>query len=253
MISLEETDGIAVLTLQNPPANALDPEFMEAIIGGLEKVESSDARALIVTGEGIAFSAGADLFRVFDAKREDLAYGIKTMSNLFSSLFLFPKPTVAAVNGHAIAGGSVLTCACDYRVAAEGDYRLGFSELAVGVPFPRWALEILRFGVGWKHVRDLALMARTISVEQSLAMGLIDEIVPPGELLDRAKRHATRLARVPAGTYQVTKSALLAPAVARVKALGEEHDDKVIDLWASEEVQLAIREFLKRTIGKDKR
>jgi enoyl-CoA hydratase/carnithine racemase len=253
MISMDETDGIALLTLRNPPANALDPEFMEAIISGLDEIEASDARALIVTGEGSVFSAGADLFRVFDATRDDLAYGIKTMSNLFSRLFLFPKPTVAAVNGHAIAGGSVLTCACDYRIAAAGDAKLGFSELAVGVPFPAWALEILRFGVGWKHVRDLALMARTVTVEEALVMGIVDEVVPSEELMDKATRAAKRLARVPTGTYRVTKSALLAPAVERVKALGEEHDNKVVDLWASEEVQLAIRGFLKRTIGKDSR
>ena len=253
MISLKSEEQIATLTLQNPPANALDPEFMEAIIGGLDEVESSDARALIVTGEGIAFSAGADLFRVLEADRDGIAYGVRTMSILFSRLFLFRKPTVVAVNGHAIAGGSVLTCACDYRVAAEGEYRLGFSELAVGVPFPRWALEILRFGSGWKHARDLALMARTFSVRQALSMGLVDEVVAADELMETAQRAAKRLARVPAGTYEVTKGALLAPAVDRVNKLGEEHDEKVIDLWASEEVQLAIRAFLKKTIGTDTR
>lgn len=253
MISLSTEDQIAVLTMQNPPANALDPAFMEEIIGELDVVEKSDARAVIVTGEGIAFSAGADLFAVLEATREQIVGGIETMSNLFARLFTFPKPTVAAVNGHAIAGGSVLTCACDYRIAAEGDYRLGFSELAVGVPFPRWALEILRFGSGWKHARDLALTARTISVEQALAMGVVDEIVPAAELMDRATRAAQRLARVPAGTYQVTKRALIAPAIRNVELLGKEHDSAVVDLWASEEVHLAIRAFLKKTIGKASR
>jgi enoyl-CoA hydratase len=253
MISLKTEDQITTLTLQNPPANALDPEFMEAIIGGIDEFERSDARALILTGEGITFSAGADLFRVLDATRDDVAYGVRTMSTLFSRLFLSPKPTVAAVNGHAIAGGSVLTCACDYRIAAEGDYRLGFSELAVGVPFPAWALEILRFGSGWKHARDLALMARTISVSQAHSMGLVDEVVPADKLMETAQRAAKRLARVPAGTYELTKGALLAPAVERVKALGDEHDERCIDLWATEEVHTAIRAFLKKTIGKDSR
>jgi enoyl-CoA hydratase len=253
MIDLSKQDGLAVLTLKNPPANALDPEFMEAILGGLEDVESSDARALILTGEGIAFSAGADLFRVLDAKRDDIEHGVTTMSNLFSRLFRFPKPTVAAVNGHAIAGGSVITCACDYRIAAQGEYRLGFSELAVGVPFPAWALEILRFAVGASHVRDLTLMARTVSVDESLRTGIVDEVVPPDKLMETAERAARRLARVPAETYGLTKGALLAPAVERVRELGEEHDRKVVDLWATEEVHEAIREFLRKTIGKDTR
>jgi len=253
MVTLSVENNIAVLTLSHPPANAFDPEFMEAILGGLDEVESSEARALVVTGERNVFSAGADLFSVLEAKRDDIARGVETMSTLFSRLFRFPKPTVAAVNGHAIAGGSVLTCACDYRVAAEGDYRLGFSELAVGVPFPAWALEILRFGVGWKHARDLTLMARTVSVDQALAMGIVDEVVKPEELMERATRAAQRLARVPSGSYAVTKRALIAPAVERVERLGEEHERQVVDLWASPEVHEAIREFLKRTIGKDTR
>jgi len=199
------------------------------------------------------FSAGADLFGVLDAERDDIAAGVRTMSRLFARLFTLPRPTVAAVNGHAIAGGSVMTCACDYRIAAAGDHRLGFSELAVGVPFPAWALEILRFGVGWKNVRDLALMARTVSVDEARAMGIVDEVVPPEELMEKAMRSAQRLARVPAGTYAVTKRALIAPALARVEALGEAHDREVVDLWASAEVHAAIREFLERTIGKSSR
>lgn len=250
MIDLSREGEIAILRLNNPPVNALGPEFMEAVIGGIDDVESSDARALVVTGEGNAFSAGADLFRVLDASRDDIAGGIATMSRMFERLFRSPKPTVAALNGHAIAGGAVLACCCDYRLSSEGPYRIGFSELAVGVPFPRWALEILRFAVGAAHVRNLTLVARTFSPDEAMRTGVIDEIVPAGDLMDRALAAAKRLARVPAATYALTKSALLAPVVARVERLGAEHDEKAVDLWASDEVQAAIRGFLERTVGK---
>lgn len=250
MIDLTRDGELTILRLANPPVNALGPEFMEAIIAGLDNAEESDARALIVTGDGVAFSAGADLFRVRDAAAEDIAGGIATMSHMFERLFRFSKPTVAAVNGHAIAGGAVLTCACDYRVASEGAHRIGFSELAVGVPFPRWALEILRFAIGSQHVRDLALVARTFSVDEAVRTGMIDEVVPAGELMDRAAATARRLARVPSETYALTKAALLAPAVDRVERLGRKHDDQCARLWASDEVQDAIRAFLERTVGK---
>lgn len=250
MIDISRDEEIAVLRLDNPPVNALDPSFMTEIIGGLDEVAASDARALVVTGEGIAFSAGADLFLVFDAAIDDLRAGIETMSRMFERLFRFPKPTVAAVNGHAIAGGTVLTCACDYRVASAGDAKIGFSELAVGVPFPRWALEILRFAVGAQHVRNLALNARNYSVEDALAMGIVDEIAPGDDLMTRATAVARRLARVPAETYALTKAALLAPAIANVERLGERHDEDVVRLWASAPVQNAIKVFLERTVGK---
>jgi enoyl-CoA hydratase len=250
MIDLTRDDELAILRLTNPLVNALGPEFMEAIIAGLDDVETSDARAVIVTGDGVAFSAGADLFRVLDAAREDIAGGIHTMSRMFERVFRFPKPTVAAVNGHAIAGGAVLTCACDYRVAAAGDAKIGFSELAVGVPFPRWALEILRFGVGSQHARNLALSARNYSPDEALAMGMIDEVAPADELMERAARAARRLARVPSKTYALTKAALIAPAVENVQRLGPEHDEACVELWASGDVQDAIRGFLERTVGK---
>jgi len=250
MIELTRDDELAILTLKNPPVNALSPDFMEAIIAGIDEAEASDARALIVTGDGIAFSAGANLFLVLDAKAEDIAAGIVTMSHMFERLFRCAKPTVAAVNGHAIAGGAVLTCACDYRVAAAGDAKIGFSELAVGVPFPRWALEILRFAIGSQHVRDLALSARNYSTDEALAMGAIDEVCTANELMERAARAARRLARVPRKTYALTKAALLAPAVENVERLGPEHDEACVALWASAEVQEAIRRFLDRTVGK---
>ena len=250
MIDITRDDEIAILRWSNPPVNALGPEFMEEIVAGIGEVETSDARALIVTGDGIAFSAGADLFRVFDATRNELAGGIETMSRLFERLFRFQKPTVAAVNGHAIAGGAVLTCACDYRLSSDGSHRIGFSEVAVGVPFPRWALEFLRFAVGSEHVRNLALVARTYSVDEAVRTGMIDEVVPAAELLERATGTARRLARVPADTYLLTKGALLLPVIQRVERLGDEHDREVVDMWASPEVQESIREFLERTVGK---
>ncbi len=250
MINLTRDDEIAILRFAHPPVNALGPEFMEEIIGGLDDVEASDARAVIITGDGVAFSAGADLFRVLDATSEDIAGGVGTMSRMFERLFRFPRPTVAAVNGHAIAGGAVMACACDYRVTSRGAHRIGFSELAVGVPFPRWALEVLRFAVGSQHVRNLALAARTYSADEAVRMGMIDEVVPEANLMERATAAARRLARVPSETYALTKRALIAPAIGRVERLGEEHDREVVRLWASEQVQDAIRAFLERTVGK---
>jgi enoyl-CoA hydratase len=247
------SNEIATLTLSHPPANALDLEFMQTILADLDEAEASDARALIVTGEKNVFSAGADLFRVLDEGADYIERAGATMSSVFERLFRFPKPTVAAVNGHAIAGGSVIACACDYRIASTGEARFGFSELAVGVPFPMWALEILRFAVGNQHLRNLTFMARTVMFGEALELGIVDEVVPPEELMQRANGAATRLARVPAETYQLTKEALIGPAVERAERLGPEHDREVAFLWSSEPVHTAIREFLKRTVGKDSR
>lgn len=253
MTTLSTQGDISTLTLSHPPANALDLEFMQEILRGIDEAETSDARALIVTGERNVFSAGADLFRVLEEGRDYIERAGATMSEVFRRLFVFPKPTVAAINGHAIAGGSVIACACDYRIAAAGDHRIGFSELAVGVPFPAWALEIVRFAVGSRSVRELTLMARTMPPEEGMRLGIVDDVVPADRLKDTAERAARRLARVPAGTYQLTKGALLAPVVERVTRIADEHDREVADMWSSPEVHEAIRDFLRKTVGKDKR
>jgi enoyl-CoA hydratase len=247
-----EEAGIAVVRFAHPPANALDMEFLAAIVRTLDEIESSDARAMIVTGNGSVFSAGADLFRILEEGRDYIDLAGPLASAAFARMVTFPRPTVAAVNGHAIAGGCVLACACDYRVAAAGDVRIGLAELAVGVPFPIWALETVRLAVGSDRMRGLILGARTLGVEDAKDAGFVDEVVPVEELMERARAAAKRLARVPPDTYELTKRAILAPMVERAER-ATALDEEGADLWASEEVRESIRSFLRRTLGTDTR
>src|SRR5437879_5137950 len=132
------------MRLNAPPVNALDREVLLEITATLRAIEATDARAVVLTGSGSAFSAGADLFRVLNEGDEYLRTSLAALTEAFGTLFQFPLPVVAAVNGHAIAGGAVLVCASDHRISAAGNHKIGFAELRVGVPFPAWALESAR-------------------------------------------------------------------------------------------------------------
>src|SRR4029077_2617237 len=123
------------MRLNAPPVNALDREVLLAITATLHEIEASDARAVVLTGAGSAFSAGADLFRVLNEGDDYLRTSLAALTEAFGTLFQFPRPVIAAVNGHAIAGGAVLVCSSDHRIAASGDHKIGFAELRVGVPF----------------------------------------------------------------------------------------------------------------------
>ena len=145
MIHREDRNDIAVLRMEHGKANAVDTDLFTDVGAALDAVESSNARALVLTGTGSMFSAGVDLFRVLKGGAPYLAEFLPLLSTIVRRLFTFPRPIVAAVNGHAIAGGCVMAAACDRRIMNRDKGKIGVTELLVGVPFPADALEALRF------------------------------------------------------------------------------------------------------------
>ena len=252
MIETEVQGDIAVARLNSPPVNALDREVLLAITAAFRELEASDARAVVLTGTGPAFSAGADLFRVLNEGEDYLTTSLAALSEAFETVFRFPRPVVAAVNGHAIAGGAVLVCASDHRITAAGDHKIGFAELRVGVPFPAWALEIARWGTRPANLQEVIYFGRAYNPEGARDRGLVDEIVEPSELMPRALQAAERLAAIPATSFRLMKESLRRPVVERIKASADA-DAAAKKAWASDEVREAIRAFLIKTFGTDSR
>lgn len=231
MIERTDEGDVAVLTLSHGPVNAMDPELCDAIAARFRELVADPARAVVVTGAGRAFSAGADLQRLL-AEGEPYARRFLTaLDDCFRAAFTLGKPVVAAVNGHAIAGGCVLAACADAVLMAEGTARIGLPEIAVGVPFPRGALEVVRFAVGDVEARRLVLTARPVPPERAVQVGLVDELVAPEELLAAAVERAGALvATAPPDTFALTKAQLRRDAVERWDARGDEAD-AVLALW----------------------
>src|SRR4249920_8436 len=154
-------------------ANTLDTTLCRDLAAQLGELERGGHRAAVLTGHGPIFSAGADLLRLRDGGPGYLDEFLPALSEAFLAVFDCPVPVVAAVNGHAIAGGCVLACACDYRVMNEGHGRIGVTELLVGVPFPVTALEILRFAAGTRRLSELACFGRTYRAAEAAGLGLV--------------------------------------------------------------------------------
>ena len=144
MFVREDSGDLAVVRLAHKKVSALDVALCEALVREIEAVASSPSRALVITGTAATFSAGVDLFQVLDGGAAYLARFLPAMEALFRAVLEFRKPAVAAINGHAIAGGCIIAAACDHRVMAEGSGRIGIPELAVGVPFPALPFEIMQ-------------------------------------------------------------------------------------------------------------
>jgi enoyl-CoA hydratase len=239
----------AVLRIDHGPVNAMDIDFLRDIVTALEEASRRSARAVVVTGKEQVFSAGADLKRVL---REDASYVRERVSELgkaFLALFRFPVPVVAAVNGHAIAGGCVVASACDYRVLSR-PATIGLAELRVGVPYPTAALEIMRFATGGTRLQELVYLAENYGSDDALARHLVDEVVEPDRLMSRAFEIAGRLAAIPAASFRQTKEALRRPVVELIEREAPVRDVEVAELWASADVRASIRRFLDALAGR---
>jgi len=162
-------DGVAVLAMRHGKANALDTELCRALCGALDEAAAEGAAAVVLTGAGPVFSAGVDLKRVTAGREGYVAAFLPELRRAFTRLATFELPVVAAVNGHAIAGGFILVAAADWAVMAEGPGRAGVTELLAGVPFPAVALELLRLRAGDAQARPLALSGATFAGPAGLA------------------------------------------------------------------------------------
>ncbi len=201
-------DGVMVLTLDRPPVNALNLGFLEAIDQALVDMEGrADVTALVITGAGKTFSAGMDLKEVQAFTVADQTAMVDALGRLISRLYGFPKPVVAAVNGHAIAGGLLLLLATDFRVASAVAL-LGFAEARVGIRIPLAALAIIRGELSPGTQRRLLLGGNKFAAEAAERMGIVDEVVDAAAVFDRAVAVAEDYAKIPPGTFAEVKAQL---------------------------------------------
>jgi methylglutaconyl-CoA hydratase len=195
-LTLTLDSALATINLNRPDKrNAVSYELIDDLIRALDEVSKSSARILILTGAGKAFCSGLDLDDLKALIGRTPAQNLKdsrTMVSLFRSLYEFPKPTIAAVNGAAIAGGTGLALLCDFTLAVP-EAKFGYTEVRIGF-VPAIVSTFLLRQVGEKIARDLLLTGRIFDAAEALKMGLINEIVPAEKLLDRARELAALLA-----------------------------------------------------------
>jgi len=250
MIEVSECDGIAVVKLVHGKANAMDTEFCAAVTKAFVKLKSAKTRAVVLTGQRSMFSAGVNLIRARDGGARYIRKFLPELNKMFDAVFHFPKPVVAAINGHAIAGGCVLACCADRRLMARDAGRMGITELLVGLPFPALAFEVMRFVAAPQHLSALVYSGATFPPHEAHGLGLIDEVVAPAALLDRAVADARTLAALSPKAFAVTKRQLRLDITECMKKHGRRIDAEATKIWASAKATETIREYVARTLGK---
>ncbi len=248
MIEMEERGAVTVLRMARGKGNALNSDFVGALCDALDRLDGGTARAAVLTGQGSVFSAGVDLPTLAAGGAEYVRQFVPQLGRAFEQLATFPKPLVAAVNGHAIAGGAIIVLACDQRLLARGTARVGLTEIRVGVEFPAWALELARFATPPQHFPTLICTGRTWPAEEALARGLVDELVEPERLLERACAVAEELAAIPSSVFAATKLAVRRPMIEAARQQAARTDAAVLEQWCAPETLRQVAAFAEQTI-----
>jgi enoyl-CoA hydratase len=230
-VRVEERGNIAVVTIDRPPANALDPTLLEANAEVLDRLLTERPGAVVLTGAGAFFSGGADLRVVPALAGDDQAKMARGSNELFRGWYAFPGPVVAAVNGHAVAGGLVLALCGDHRVAATTG-RFGLTEVKVGIPYPPSAMAIVRAELTPSVARHLVLRGELFDSAAMLEFGVFDEVVADDDVLPRALVVAEEMAELPRGTFGIIKRSLRREAL---KAAEDQRSDASLRSWISSE------------------
>ena len=238
MLEVEQRSSVTVVRLWHGKVNALDLELLQEITTVMRDLDPD--RAVVITGSGNVFSAGVDLRRIVDGGRAYVREFIPALSDAFLAIFDHPGPVVAAIDGHAIAGGCIVAAACDIRVMSEG--KIGLAELNVGVPFPPVAMEILRHAIG-PAAGQLVLTAELLNASQARSIGLVHEVIAPELLLDAAVDRAKQMGNIPAQVFEFSKRQLQQPVRARL-AGREGADEAVLGMWSSDRTLAGIAKYL---------
>lgn len=212
-----EVDGhVAIITMDDGKANAITIEVLDGIHGALDRAASDpEVHAVLLAGRPGRFSAGFDL-AVMTSSQESMRELVVAGGRLVARLLLEPLPVVAACTGHALAAGGLILLACDHRLGAAGDWKIGLNEVAIGMPLPRWAVELGRYRIAPAEREWRMVLGQVGSPDEAVKAGFLDRVVPADQLLDEALSMASRLAELRSGAVAGTKFRLRKALVDRM-------------------------------------
>jgi enoyl-CoA hydratase/carnithine racemase len=240
--SERRADGVALVTLDRPPMNALSIALLEQLAGiARELAGDTELKAVVVTGEGRAFAAGADISEFGDQPAARIVSA--AFRAAFDAVAAIPRPVIAAVNGFALGGGLELALACDLRVAGDSA-RLGQPEILLGIIPGAGGTQRLPRLVGPARAKELVWSGRWVRADEARAIGLVDRVVGDGEVLDQALEWAGELAAGAVVAMGLAKRAIDAGLDGPLATGLDIEADAFVEVFATEDAATGVRSFL---------
>lgn len=216
-VTVNVTDGVAVIELDDGKANALGFDVLAGLESALDRAEADDVSAVVIVGREGKFSAGFDL-KVMTSGPEGARDMLGRGALLGLRMYMFPKPVVLAVTGHALAMGAILLCCADVRVGADGPFKIGLNEVAIGMVLPEWALTIAVERLSRRHLQSAVALARVSDGRGAVDAGFLDEVVGEADVLETAVSAAAAMGALSRRAYAGTVRALRGDVLARMEA-----------------------------------
>ncbi len=238
-VDVDQREGVALVTLNRGVTNALNLEFVAELGDTVRDLKDDpDTRALVLRGSNDKFFAiGWDLPELLTLTRDDFVLFFRTFCRMCVDLYTLPKPTVAAITGHATAGGCIVALCCDYRFIAEGRKLMGLNEIKLGVPIPYPADCILRALAGDRIAREIVEMGAFHGPEQMERFGLVDEVLPLEQVLPDSIERAAALGAHPVQAFGRIKQDRVERTQARINAHLDEKEKIFLECWFSDETR----------------
>jgi len=248
LIHIEYRNKVAILKLNRGIINALNPPLINELAESLQKVrDNTDVNSLVLgSSNDKFFSIGLDIPQLFELTKEDFKVFYQTFNRLCIDLYTLPKPTIAAITGHATAGGCILALCCDYRFIAEGRKLMGLNEIKLGVPVPYPADCILRQIVGTRNAREITNSGEFYQPETLLQMGMVDHLLPLEQVRPKSIEKAESLGALPHKVFAMSKRNLVETVEAQILTRLAEKEQFFVECWYSDEGRKRLKEAIKK-------
>jgi enoyl-CoA hydratase/carnithine racemase len=249
LIEVQKQENGVIVSLNRSKTNALNTELLNELQVTLNTLKTDEkVQALVITSTSDRFfSIGLDVPELYDLSKSEFEIFYRLFTQVCLDLYQLPKPVIAAIPGHATAGGCILTLCCDYRYISHGRAVMGLNEIKLGVPVPFLADYIVHSLVGSQIARSLMETGDFHPVEELKRLGLVEEVVePPSELLTHAFEKATKLSAYSSTAYAAIKQNRINPIVTRYKQTREEEVKLFVECWYSETARNELKEAMKK-------
>jgi enoyl-CoA hydratase/carnithine racemase len=243
VFSSKEND-IATVILQRGKVNALNEPMVDELSETFYILEKDrEAKSVIITGSGKFFSFGFDVPEFLPYSKSDFVSYLEKFTNFYTYLFQFPKPVVAALNGHTIAGGCMLATACDFRVMASGKGKISLNEITFGAPVFGGSAEMLRFCAGSRNAQSILYSGTMYSAEEALGLGLVDQVSSYDDLLENARKVARDLGAKDSSAFSSIKKILRKPVTEEMVKREKDYILEFADIWYSESTREKLKQI----------
>ncbi|MFC2134375.1 enoyl-CoA hydratase/isomerase family protein [Bacteroidota bacterium] len=243
-LNINKEGGIATVTLQRGKVNPLNEELVDQLQQAFENLKSDEEiKVIVLTGNEKFFSFGFDIPGFMDHSKEEFRTYLSKFTKFYTYLFLYPKPVIAAINGHAIAGGCMIASACDHKIMAQGKAKISLNEITFGSTVFAGSVEMLKFAVGTKYAEEILYTGKMYTAEEAYKINLVDEIITEEYFEEHVKSIAAEFLKKDSAAFYNIKKLLRKPVYEEMIEREEESIDEFIEIWCSPGTRDKLKEI----------